>query len=182
MILNGKNNNFIINLTKGFIYTEIEDKYSVYISKLPTPYTTVLSYLSASIQSITFPALSAESVEQVLYEDPVKWKGGKRLDRYLNKEFTIGFKNYEGYTNYWILYEQFQAYYALDNREQFFPDVTITFLDHTGYEFVRVILKQIVMNSLSEIDLNYSSNSAEFKNFTAGFSFNYIEIINNILK
>lgn len=131
--------------------------------------------MTASIQAATMPSLKAEPVEQILYEDNYTSKGGWRLERYLEREFTLTFKLYEGYINYWVMYDMFRAFYDLDNKDAFLPDVTITFLDQTGFEFMAVELHQIIMLNISELELNYSSNSADFKTFTMAFKYNYIK-------
>ena len=132
--------------------------------------------MTAGIQSMTFPALTAEPVEQVLYEDNYTSKGGLRLERYLDRQFNITFKLYEGYINYWVMFDMFRAFYDLDNKEKFLPDVTLSFLDQTGFEFVAVEFHQVLMTNISELELNYSSNTAEFKTFNMNFKYNYIKI------
>jgi len=180
MILNSKNNNFKIKFAKGFIYENISKKYEQYLKRQPLPYKSVQDYVEASIQSVSFPSFSAEPVEQVLYEDPVKWKGGKKLVRYLDKSISITFKTYEGYLNYWIFFDLFNSFYDLDNKDEFLANIYLTFLDHYGYEFITIELKQILIKSLSEITLDYSSLTAEFKTFSVGFTFNYLDIRNKI--
>lgn len=178
MILTSRNNNFIVTFNQGFFYPSVVKKYDTYIKKLPIPYQTLHDFMTASIQAITFPSLTAPAVEQVLYEDPYTSKGGKRLETYLERKLTITFKLYEGYVNYWAMFDQFVAYYQLNNREAFMPDIAITFLDQTGFEFVTVQFHQIVILSISELELNYSSNTAEFKTFTMDFNYNYIRMRN----
>ena len=176
MILNSKNNNFIVRFNRGFIYPDIVKRYETYLKRLPIPYESVQDYLTASVQSVSFPSLTVEPVEQTLYEDPVSFKGGKRFETYLDRTFTVTFKTYEGYINYWIMFDLFRAFYELDNKEEFLTDINLTFLDHTGFEFITINFHQILLTSLSELELNYSSNTAEFRNFTATFKYNYIKI------
>jgi hypothetical protein len=136
--------------------------------------------MSASIQSVTFPALSADTVEQTLYEEPITAKGGKRIERYLERKIDITLKSYEGWINYWIFFDQMFAYWDLDNKEKYFPDLTLSFLDHTGFEFVSVNFQQLVMTNISELELNYASNTAEFRNFNVSFTYNYINIMKRL--
>ena len=176
MILNSKNNNFIVRFNKGFIYPEIVKRYETYLKRLPIPYESVQDYLTASIQAMSMPSLAVEPVEQTLYEDPHSSKGGKRFETYLDRTFTITFKTYEGYINYWIMFDLFRAYYDLDNKVEFLTDINLTFLDHTGFEFITINFNQIILTNLSELELNYSSNTAEFRTFTATFKYNYMKI------
>ena len=176
MILSSKNNNFIVTFNRGFFYPNIVEKYETYLKRLPIPYENLHDYMTASIQAMSFPALTAEPVEQILYEDNYTSKGGLRLERYLNREFNLTFKLYEGYINYWVMFDMFRAYYDLDNKDAFLPDITLQFLDATGFEFMSVQFHQILMTSISELELNYSSNSADFKTFNMNFKYNYIKI------
>jgi hypothetical protein len=175
MILSSKNNNFIFRFNQGFFYPSIVERYETYLKRLPIPYQTLHDYMTASIQAVTFPALTAEPVEQILYEDNYTSKGGLRLERYLSRDFNLTFKLYEGYINYWVMFDLFRAFYDLDNREKFLSDVSLTFLDATGFEFFAVEMHQILITSISELELNYSSNAADFKTFNASFKYNYIK-------
>jgi hypothetical protein len=172
----GKNNNFIVRFNRGFIYPDIIARYETYLKRLPMPYESIHDYLTASVQSISFPSLSVESVEQTLYEDPHTSKGGRRFETYLDRSITISFKTYEGYINYWIMFDLFRAFYDLDNKEEYLTDINLTFLDHTGFEFITIDFNQIVLTGLSELELNYSSSTAEFRTFTATFKYNYLKI------
>ena len=107
MILNSRNNNFIVRFQKNFFYPELVAKYETYIKRLPIPYENLQDYMTAGIQAISFPSLTAETVEQTLYEDPIKAKGGLRPIYWLDRNFTITFKSYEGYINYWVMFDMF---------------------------------------------------------------------------
>jgi len=125
---------------------------------------------------MSFPSLNIDTAEQISSTDPYSSKGGRRLQSYLDRTFTITFKTYEGYINYWVMFDMFMEYYNLDNKEAFLPDINLTFLDHTGFELLTINFNEIIFTSLSELELNYSSNVAEFKTFTAGFKYNFIDI------
>ena len=176
MILNSKNNNYIVKLPKNFIYPNIQSKYNHLIKRMPLPYDDITDYLNASIQQITLPSVSADNVDQILYEDNIQWKSGYRLGRIIDKNFSLTFKSYEGYINYWIMFEQLQQYLSYDNKNEFLPDIILSFLDQHGFELISIIFKQIIMKSISELELNFSSNTPEFQSFTCEFHFNYFEI------
>lgn len=176
MILNSRNNNFIVGFPKTFLYQRVQERYAPLLKRLPLPYDSVTDYLNASIQSMTMPSISAENVSQTLYEDGIQWKGGYRIGKYMEKDFTITFKSYEAYVNYWIMFDQFQEFLAYDNENQYLPNMTLSFLDQDGFELVVFEFKQITMTGLSELELNFSSNTAEFNNFTCDFHYNYLTI------
>jgi hypothetical protein len=186
MILSAKNNNFIVRFNQGFFYPSIVKKYETYIKRLPIPYETLHDYMTASVQAMTFPSLTADPVEQLVNDNMYSSRGGFYFEKYLTRDFNITFKLYEGYINYWVMFDLFQEFYSSaantpkdklnTKKSPFLPDVTITFLDQTGFEFVAVELNEILLTSLSEVELNYSSNTAEFKTFNANFKYNYIAI------
>jgi len=186
MILSAKNNNFIVRFNQGFFYPNIVKKYETYIKRLPIPYENLHDYMTASVQAMTFPSLTADPVEQLVNDNLYSSRGGFYFEKYLTRDFNITFKLYEGYINYWVMFDLFQEFYSSaantpkdklnTKKSPFLPDVTITFLDQTGFEFVAVELNQILLTSLSEVELNYSSNTAEFKTFNANFKYNYIAI------
>lgn len=176
MILSSKNNNFIVKFPNNFLYPSINEKYERYVKRLGIPYENVTDYLNASIQQISFAGSDNETVRQTLMEDPVRWKSGFRFGIEYQRDFDITFKNYEGYINYWIMFEQLREFLSYDNEQQFLPNISLTFLDQTGFEFITIEYKQILMRSISDLDLDYSSNTPEFQTFTCGFSFNYFEI------
>lgn len=74
------------------------------------------------------------------------------------------------------MFDLFRDYYDLDNKDKFLADVNLTFLDQTGFEFISVEMHQILMLSMSELELNYSSNAADFKTFNVNFKYNFIKI------
>jgi len=80
------------------------------------------------------------------------------------------------------MFDMFMEYYNLDNTQPFLPDVNLTFLDHTGFELMTVNYNEIIFTNLSELELNYSSNVAEFKTFTAGFKYNFIDIQKRLIE
>ena len=180
MILNSKNNNYIISFPKNFLYSTVQDRYWPMLKRLPLPYDSITDYMNASIQQFSFPGVNAENVEQTLYEDKVQWKGAYRLGKLMSKDFDMTFKSYEGYINYWMMHDQFREFLAYDNKEEFLPNLTLSFLDQDGFELISIVFKQITMTSISELELNFSSNTSEFQQFTCGFHYNYMEIKNRL--
>lgn len=105
MILNARNNQFVFRLPKGFLSQQLEEKYSFYLKRLPTPFGSMLDYLNHTIQSVTFPQVSADEVEQTLDKRPQYWRQSWDLERVITKEFTVTFKTADGFLNYWVLFE-----------------------------------------------------------------------------
>lgn len=181
MILNAKNNNFRLEFPKEFFFDDVVNKYKFYLQRTPVPYTTIKDFINSSIQGVSFPAAEApEPVEQILYEDPIKWRGRGKLERWINRDFTVTFKLYEAYINYWIMFEQLQKFYAYEQPNYMLGDLVLSFLDNTGFEIIAFKFEKIVYTGISELDLSFSSNIPEFTTFTCDFKFNYMDIIKRL--
>ena len=64
MILNARNNNFIIKFPRNFLYPKVNDRYASLYKRLPYPFDAPIDFLNASIQQVTMPSVSAENAEQ----------------------------------------------------------------------------------------------------------------------
>ena len=180
MIPNAKNNNFFITFPKQFFYEEIIEKYNFYIQRLPNPYQNIPDFINSSIQGVSFPSVEMGTVDQTLMDDPVKWKDGFNFETNLNKTFTITFKLFEGYINYWIMFDQLRKFYHLDTKNEFFPPMTLSFLDNTGFELIAFKFDKIIMTSISSLDLSYAENIPEFQTFSIDFHYNYFSVENRL--
>jgi len=187
MILNSKNNQFVFRFPKGFIYKDIEEKYNFYLKRLPTPFENINDYVNHTIQSVTFPSISADQVEQWVgrrtYADdtrvtknPQVWRQSVDLERVVPKEFTVNMKTADGYLNYWVLYENFRRYLNVTNDEEYLPDMNLMYLDREGYQILTIDFKQPLLTGISEVDMNYSSTAMEFSTFGLNFRYNWFDI------
>jgi hypothetical protein len=179
MILNSRNSNFIVNFPKGWFYKEVEDKYKIYLKRFPVPYTNLTSFVNYSIQSCTFPAFTAETVEQSTQNMHTTWKGGFDLDLYVDKQITITFKTTESFVNYFAMMDQFTQFYHHTQVKEFLPPITLHLLDHHGFLSTSFLMRYVVMNSMSELELSYSSDTPEFRTFDVNFQFSLFEVKNH---
>jgi hypothetical protein len=191
MILNAKNNQFVFRFPKGFIYPDLEKKYDFYLKRLPTPFESILDYVNHTVQSITFPSVSADVVEQWVgrrtqvdernvTKNPQIWRQSVDLDRVIPKEFTVNLKAADGYLNYWVLYETFRQYLRVSNDQDYFPDMNVMYLDREGYQMLTVDFRQPLMTGISEVEMNYSSTAMEFRTFGITFKYNWFDININL--
>lgn len=187
MILNSKNNSFVFRFPKGFITPELEEKYNFYLKRLPTPFETITDYVNHTIQSVTFPGVSSDEVEQIvgrktsvegkpLTKNPQYWRQSLDLDRAFPKEFTVSLKAADGYINYWVLFENYRKYLEVTNMEDYLPDMNIMYLDREGYELITIDFKQPLMKGISEVEMNYASTALEFRVFSVTFKYNTFDI------
>jgi len=176
VILNSRSNQFVFKLPTGFLYPEVQDKYNFYLKRLPTPFDNIESYLNSTVQSVTFPSISADQDVQILDKRPQYWKQTFELERVITKEFTVNFKTADGFLNYWVLFEQFQQYLQEKNDKDYFPDMSIIFLDRDGYELVTVRFSQPIMKAIDQLEMSYASNAFEFRTFGITFQYNWFFI------
>jgi hypothetical protein len=187
MILNAKNNQFVFRFPKGFISPELEQKYNFYLKRLPTPFANITDYVNHTIQSVTFPSVASDEVEQwvgrrtmvdgkTVTKNPQYWRQSLDLERIIPKEFTVSLKAADGYLNYWVLYEVYRDYLTVPNMEDYFPDMSIMYLDRDGYQILTIDFQQPLMKGISEVEMNYSSTALEFRTFTVNFKYNRFNI------
>ena len=176
MILNAKNSNFVLKLPTNFLYPEVVEKYNRYLIHDPNPYNNLVDYVNASIQSVNFTGFGYDPAPQTLYDDFVKWKRGWNSTKMLNKTFTISFKTYEGFINYWILREQFIQFLDYDTENEFLAPITLSFLDHAGFELFKYTFEQVLMIGIGDLDMSFAANMPEFNTFSIDFTYNYLKL------
>ncbi len=178
MILNSKYNNFVIKFLPDFVPKEIREKYLKFIKRFPIPFDNVLDYLNFTIQTVSWPSLATETVEQN-GKTVLPFKGGKDLFAYFNKEMNVTFKTTEGFLNYFILLEMLINYWSLGNTNDstYVPDIYLTLLDHSGYHMFTYAFRDVVWTGISELELSYATNVPEYKTFDCSFKYKVFEII-----
>ena len=191
MILNAKNNEFVFKFPKGFIYPEIETKYNFYLKRLPTPFETITDYVNHTIQSVTFPSVASDEIEQwvgrrtevdttsgsrVVTKNPHYWRQNLDLDRVIPKEFTVNMKVADGYLNYWVMYETYKYFLTTNTTSDYFPDLNIEYLDRDGYQLLTLSYRQPIMKGISEVEMSYASTAMEFRTFAVNFKYNDFDI------
>lgn len=187
MILNSKNNQFVFRFPKGFISPEIENKYNFYLKRLPTPFENILDYVNHTIQSVTFPPVNVDQVEQwvgrrtsvddvAVTKNQQYWRQAVDLERAFPKEFSVSLKAADGYLNYWVLFETLREYLKIPNKVDYFPDMNLIYLDREGYQLLNIDFKQPLFKGISEVEMNYSATAMEFRLFTVDFKYNWFDI------
>jgi hypothetical protein len=187
MLLNAKNNQFVFRFPRNFINKKIEEKYNFYLKRLPTPFENILDYVNHTIQSVTFPSVGSDEVEQFIgrktsvdgkniTKNPQYWRQSLDMSRILPKDFTVNLKAADAYLNYWVLFEVYKDYIEVTNTEDYFPDMSLMYLDREGYQLLTVDMKQPIMKGISEVEMNYSATAMEFRTFSVNFKYNTFEI------
>jgi hypothetical protein len=178
MLLNNRQNGFIFNFPKKFFSERLEEKYHLYVKRMPIPYDTLRDFMNSTIQQISFPSL--RSIDNVQQTRPggfkQTYKSATTIQNLVNRDFNVAFKLGEGMINYWIMYESMVEFLDFSNKSEYLPDLTLRLLDHQGIIMASVEFEQPIYTSLSEVQLNYSSTTPQFSTFTVGLRCNYVKI------
>jgi len=178
MLLNPKSSSFYFVFPKGFFPDIISDKYMPYLKKQPIPYDTLQSYVNSTIQSVTFPSMTIDSVEQIRnLGKKITYKGSTPVQDLFTHDLTIGFKNTDGFINYFIMLETILHFLNFKNQDLFIQDLPVRIMDNEGNIITSVIFKEVTISSFSEIELNYTSNNPTFAAFSMGIRYNYLDIV-----
>ena len=175
-ILNSTYNSFIFNFTKNFITPSISDRWDPYVKRIPLPYDTVTHFLNSTIQAVDFPPVSMDTVQQMIKFKEKDFKNSKDPIDLLTRELTVTFKTTEGFANYWIMKEILEDYLDFKNKDLYLEDLYLRMIDQDGHILSTTIFKQIIMTSISGLNLSYADNVPEFKSFDVTFSFNFVKI------
>jgi len=177
MILNPRGNSFYFNFPRGFFPQRVTEKYLPYIKKQPIPFDTVDQYINSTIQSVSFPSLTLDSVEQVRkLGKKIAYKGSNPVQDLFSKEFSITMKMTDGFISYWLMLDTILDFINFANPEVFLMNLPLRIMDNQGDIVSSVIFQEVLFTSFGEIELNYTSNNPQFSQFTVGFKCNYLDI------
>lgn len=177
MILNPKASSFYFNFPKGFFSDRILEKYAKYIERQPIPFDNVQSYVNSTIQSISFPSLSIDTVEQVrTLGKKVNYKSATPVQDLFSKDITINFKAADGYINYFIMLDTVLDFLNFANPEAFISVLPLRILDGEGNVVVSVQFERVIFSSFTGLELSYTGNNPSYTSFSLGFTCNYLDI------
>ena len=184
MFLSGRNNQFKFEFPRTFIPSEIGDKYKSYLNRLPAGLIKdPISYFNYGIQSINFPGPSFDPVSQNDFPGNTrKYRSSIPTQELYDKTFTVTFKAFDGWVNYWLAFELYNYYYSLPGNKPHLPEgIGIQFIDGEGNILVTAKLSQMIMSSITPLNLNFSSNTIEFETFDIEFNYNILDIELNLI-
>lgn len=174
MLLNSKNNNFVLKFPPDFISKELNKKYEPYIRRFPIPFERVIDFLNYTIQGISWPSIAMEPIEQFTQSSKQYYKSGSSTWEKYSKDITITLRLTEGFLNYFIMRDIFEEYWLKGpGDEPYKAPFLLTLLDNLGYSFISFNFDKPVFIGISDIELSYATNVPEYKTFD--LSFNYTD-------
>lgn len=178
MILNSRNNLFSFRFPRRFIPESVAEKYSAYLNKMPGALMSQpIDYINYAIQGVSMPGLSFDPVTQEANPGTTVYhRGSIPIQNTIERQFTVTMQLLDGYINYWIMLDTLLYYYSKGNKEPFTEDINLRILDAEGLGVASIQFKDPIMNSISELELNFSSNIADFTTFEVNFFYNELEL------
>ena len=178
MLLNPKSSSFYFNFPKGFFSERVTEKYKKYIERQPIPFDSVQSYVNSTIQSIGFPSMTIDSVEQIRpLGKKIAYKGSTPVQDLFSKDFSINFKMADGFINYFIMLDTVLDFVNFANEQTFVQNLPVRIMDNDGNIVTSVTFQEVLFTSFSELELNYTNNNPSYTSFTLGFKCNYLDIV-----
>lgn len=178
MLLNSKNSNFFFVFPRGFFPKSVTDKYLPYLKKQPQAYDSIDQLMNSSIQSITFPDLTATTVDQTRYlGKKATYKGSFPIQDLFSRNFNVTFRNVDGYLTYFIMLDTLLYFLNFKNYDVHSNDLVLRITDNSGYIVTSVSFKETVLTTIGNLEFNYTQNAPQYSNFSLGFVCNYIDII-----
>lgn len=184
MFITARNSQFKFNFPRTFIPEKIKNKYKPYITRMPGGMIKEpIDLFNYSIQSLSLPGPSFDPVIQ--NDNPGlsrNFRTSLPNQEFFDKTMTVTFKALDGYLNYWMAIELYDYYYSLNGKHPFLPEgIGIQMIDAEGNTYITAQIQQLILNSMSSLDLNFSDNTIEFKTFDLGFVYNFLDIKINLV-
>lgn len=177
MRINSQNNQFIFNLPQSIITKEVDEKFQILLDKNFIPYYDVMDFINSTIRDIVFPNLSFDVVEQRKYHGKkITWRESGNINDKFSGQIDITFRSVDSHLNYFILLEICTRFYLADDPN-YIDALTIDILDKDGDIIYTILLKDVLITSLSELRLSYNSTEFSEHTFSLQISYNYIELI-----
>lgn len=179
MLQSAKSNQFRFNFPKAFVPGEINAKYARYMNRIPgNIISDPLELINYSVQSVTLPSFSYDPVEQTDFPGTKRqYRSSLPVTELFPKELRIGMQLFDGHFNYWLMYEVFQYYYDFREKQPYLPDgFRLQMIDGEGNILVTIKFDRMLFQLVPDLNLNFSTNTPEFKTFEVVFVYNNLKI------
>jgi len=176
MRLSSQNNQFIFNLPIDFIEDYMYEEFERMMVKNFVPYDSAIDYINSTIKEIYFPGMNFGNAQQIFKRGKkIVWKeAGNVVDKFKN-ELDIVFRSVDSWTNYFML-QQILIEFYLNVPKHYIPMFSIQILDKDGSLLYTILFKDIILKSMSEAKLSYSSYEINEQTFQVSFQFNWLYI------
>lgn len=194
MILNARQNGFLLNLPQDFFNKEVTAKYEKYYRNLLVPYRSLSDFMASTIQTVNFPGFTSSLPSQLSPMGKLREsQSGKPIADQFTRDLRISFKLTDGWLNYFIFLDNMLNYLEpanvnpkntrtslgqalsvepIDNANHpYFSPIRLTILNNEGYAITSLIFNRPMITGLTDFQLSYASVRSEFKAFTVTFRY-----------
>jgi hypothetical protein len=177
MRLSSISSSFVFNLPSDLLLKEIISTYTPLLEKNWVQYDNVLDYLNSTIKGTDFPGLSIETPFQTLKRGKQRaYKPATNVNDILtSRELNITFRSVDSHLNYMLLYDIFEKNY-MDTDNLYVQPFLLTMVDIHRDAIYQIKFKEVILKSLSSIDLMYNNQQISEQTFVLTISFNFIDI------
>lgn len=178
MILNSRNSLFSFRLPRNFIPEEVAEKYIKYLNRMPGNLMQhPIDYVNYSIQTINVPGISFDPITQDDNDGTTRYhRGAVPIQNTIERQFTVTFQLLDGYINYWIMLDTLLYYYARSTKRPFTDDLVLRIMDAEGIGMASAVFEKPIINSISELNLSFAENVADFSTFEVNFYYNKLNL------
>ena len=194
MVLNSRQNSFLVNLPQDFFNSAIDAKYEKYYRNLILPYRSISDFMASTIQTVNFPGLTMTLPTQIrTLGKTQEVQSSKPIADMFTRDLKLTFKLTDSYLNYFIMMDNVLNYLepanvnpnntqnslgqALSNTQTsngnhpYFSPIRLTLLNNEGYGVSSIVFNRPMITSLSALTLSYSSITPQFQLFTVDFKY-----------
>lgn len=177
MRINSQNNQFVFNLPQGLITSKIDEKFQILMDKNFIPYNDVMDYINSTIKEILFPSMTYDKVQQKGFHGKnLNWREAGNIHDKFAGEIDITFRSVDSHLNYFIIMEISNRFYLADDPNYIQP-ITIDIIDKDGDIIYTIVLRDVLISSLSELRLSYNASEFTEHTFSLQISYNFIDIL-----
>lgn len=196
MLLNSHSYNFNFKLPNDFFTEDIKKKWDTIIkNKYHNNIRNCNDFINGTIQDIVFPPINTNNITQIQNGRHVTMPDGNRPSMDIDKKFIITFRNVDGFSNYFLMYETLLKYREYQERtrpisnmsskyELWKGDFVIYYTSVDKHSIFKHTLQRIVFDGISELKLSFKDVNYSTKDFSCFFSYTYpiFEIMENNFK
>lgn len=169
------NNQFHFNLPLDFVPEELEARYMKILKNWRKPYSTVLDYINAEIQDISYPAITFPTVTQIMKRGKeTQWKGDQNVYDLMDKKGTITFRSVDSNFNYMIIRDCLVHHY-LNTGRTYDSNLVMTMVDENRKALFFFQFRSLIFTYQDGNKFAYNEGSITNKTFTIDFTFNYFD-------
>lgn len=176
MNLTTVNNQFHFSLPLDFIPESREERYMDLLKAKRKLAPSVIDYINSTIQTVSFPSINFPVVNnpQILKRKQIKWKTVGNIYDLFDDTITVTFLNVDSNINYIIMLDVLMNHY-LNVDKPYDSSIVVTMLDQNRQALYHIQFRDVIWTGMSDNTFAFNDSAVQNKNFTATFTYNFID-------